>query len=45
MRGRMESVARGLAGWTSPTPRDAATVCLLREGFAGPEVFVMRRTV
>jgi 8-oxo-dGTP pyrophosphatase MutT (NUDIX family) len=41
----MESVARGLAGWTSPTPRDAATVCLLREGFAGPEVFVMRRTV
>ncbi len=44
VRARVESLARGDGGWTPPTPRRAATVCLLREGPAGLEVFVMRRT-
>jgi len=44
MRDRAESFARGHATWDAPVPRDAATVCLLREDESGVEVFVMRRT-
>jgi 8-oxo-dGTP pyrophosphatase MutT (NUDIX family) len=44
MRERAESVARGESAWTVPVPRDAATVCLLRDGTDGLEVFLMRRT-
>ena len=44
MRERAESVARGQGAWTVPTARDAATVCLLRDGTDGLEVFLMRRT-
>lgn len=44
MRARAESVARGDAVWTPPPVRDAATVCLLRDGAEGLEVFLMRRT-
>jgi 8-oxo-dGTP pyrophosphatase MutT (NUDIX family) len=44
MRERAESVARGETAWTPPVPRDAATVCLLRDGPDGLEVFLMRRT-
>ena len=44
MRDRAESIARGHATWDAPVPRDAATVCLLREDESGIEVFVMRRT-
>ncbi len=31
------------SGWDPPAPRDAATVCVVREGPSGPEVFLMRR--
>ena len=44
MRERAESVARGESAWTVPPARDAATVCLLRDGADGLEVFLMRRT-
>jgi len=44
MRERAESVARGESSWTVPVVRDAATVCLLRDGADGLEVFLMRRT-
>ena len=44
MRERAESVARGETAWTVPVPRDAATVCVLRDGADGLEVFLMRRT-
>jgi len=44
MRERAESVARGESDWAVPVPRDAATVCLLRDGADGLEVFLMRRT-
>jgi 8-oxo-dGTP pyrophosphatase MutT (NUDIX family) len=44
MRERAESIARGETVWTPPPVRDAATVCLLRDGDAGLEVFLMRRT-
>ena len=44
MRARAESVARGETAWIPPVPRDAATVCLLRDGHDGLEVFLMRRT-
>jgi len=44
MRERAESVARGETTWTVPAPRDAATVCLMRDGLDGLEVFLMRRT-
>jgi len=44
MRERAESVARGETAWTPPAARDAATVCLLRDGAGGLEVFLMRRT-
>jgi 8-oxo-dGTP pyrophosphatase MutT (NUDIX family) len=44
MRERAGSVARGESTWTVPVPRDAATVCLLRDGPSGLEVFLMRRT-
>jgi len=44
MRERAESVARGQGAWTVQTARDAATVCLLRDGTDGLEVFLMRRT-
>jgi len=44
MRERAESVARGESTWTVPAARDAATVCLLRDGADGLEVFLMRRT-
>ena len=40
---RVDSLAAGDGAWTPPTPRDAATVCLLRDTAAGPEVFVLRR--
>jgi len=44
MRERAESVARGESTWAVPVARDAATVCLLRDGDDGLEVFLMRRT-
>jgi 8-oxo-dGTP pyrophosphatase MutT (NUDIX family) len=44
MRERAESVARGESAWAVPAPRDAATVCVLRDGADGLEVFLMRRT-
>ncbi len=44
MRERAESIARGETVWTPPAVRDAATVCLLRDGDSGLEVFLMRRT-
>ena len=44
MRERASRVARGESAWTVPVPRDAATVCLLRDGTDGLEVFLMRRT-
>ena len=44
MRERAESIARGETAWTPPPVRDAATVCLLRDGAEGLEVFLMRRT-
>ena len=44
MRERGEAVARGELDWTPPALRDAATVCLLRSGPSGLEVFLMRRT-
>jgi 8-oxo-dGTP pyrophosphatase MutT (NUDIX family) len=44
MRERAESVARGESTWTVPVARDAATVCVLRDGTGGLEVFLMRRT-
>ncbi len=44
MRERAVALARGLGTWVPPTPRDAATVCLLRDTAAGVEVFLMRRT-
>ncbi len=44
MRERAESIARGETVWTPPPVRDAATVCLLRDGDSGLEVFLMRRT-
>ena len=44
MRERAESVARGETEWVVPAARDAATVCLLRDGVDGLEVFLMRRT-
>jgi 8-oxo-dGTP pyrophosphatase MutT (NUDIX family) len=44
MRARAESVARGETAWMPPVPRDAATVCVLRDGDDGLEVFLMRRT-
>lgn len=44
MRERAESIARGETVWVPPPVRDAATVCLLRDGLAGLEVFLMRRT-
>jgi 8-oxo-dGTP pyrophosphatase MutT (NUDIX family) len=44
MRDRAESVARGQTTWAVPVPRDAATVCLLRDGADGLQVFLMRRT-
>ena len=40
---RIDSLAAGDGAWTPPAPRDAATVCLLRDTDAGPEVFVLRR--
>jgi 8-oxo-dGTP pyrophosphatase MutT (NUDIX family) len=40
---RIDSLAAGDGGWVPPAPRDAATVCLLRDTDAGPEVFVLRR--
>jgi 8-oxo-dGTP pyrophosphatase MutT (NUDIX family) len=40
---RVDSLADGDGVWTPPMPRDAATVCLLRDTDAGPEVFVLRR--
>ncbi|HSN06018.1 MAG TPA: NUDIX hydrolase [Candidatus Angelobacter sp.] len=44
MRERAESIARGETAWVPPPVRDAATVCLLRDGSSGLEVFLMRRT-
>jgi 8-oxo-dGTP pyrophosphatase MutT (NUDIX family) len=44
MRERAISLAQGLGTWVPPVPRDAATVCLLRDTAAGLEVFLMRRT-
>ena len=44
MRERAASVARGESVWTVPVARDAGTVCLLRDGADGLEVFLMRRT-
>jgi 8-oxo-dGTP pyrophosphatase MutT (NUDIX family) len=46
---QMQERARALAAgdresWTPPTPRDAATVCLLRERPGGLEVFLLRRS-
>src|SRR5690606_8878081 len=33
----------GTGDWTPPRARDSATVCLVRDSAAGPEVFMMRR--
>jgi 8-oxo-dGTP pyrophosphatase MutT (NUDIX family) len=40
---RVDSLAIGDGTWTAPVPRDASTVCLLRDGAAGLEVFLLRR--
>jgi 8-oxo-dGTP pyrophosphatase MutT (NUDIX family) len=40
---RIDSLVAVDGAWTPPVPRDAATVCLLRDTGAGPEVFVLRR--
>ncbi len=42
-RERAESLVHGLGTWTPPPIRNAATVCLLRTGADGPEIFLMRR--
>jgi 8-oxo-dGTP pyrophosphatase MutT (NUDIX family) len=40
---RVDSLAAGDGAWTAPVPRDASTVCLLRDGDSGLEVFMLRR--
>jgi 8-oxo-dGTP pyrophosphatase MutT (NUDIX family) len=40
---RVDSLAAGDGGWAAPVPRDASTVCLLRDGGTGLEVFMLRR--
>lgn len=45
MQDRARSLIAGdRDSWTPPTPRDAATVCLLRERPTGLEVFLLRRS-
>ena len=40
---RVDSLAAGDGLWVPPDPRDASTVCLLRDGDTGLEVFLLRR--
>jgi 8-oxo-dGTP pyrophosphatase MutT (NUDIX family) len=40
---RVDSLAAGDGVWTARVPRDASTVCLLRDGVTGLEVFMLRR--
>ena len=40
---RVDSLAARDGAWIPPVPRDASTVCLLRDGDAGLEVFMLRR--
>lgn len=44
MRDRAAQLAYGGSTWVPPVPRDACTVCLLRDTDAGLEVRLMRRT-